>query len=61
MTINEAFEKFTTISKTKNGFSARCKKGLWGVDAPTKEACLKEAKRYFMQYYFDGEYEEKIK
>jgi hypothetical protein len=56
ITIDKAFKKFTTISKTKNGFRARCKKGLWKVDAPTKEACLKEAEYCFMRYFFDGEY-----
>jgi hypothetical protein len=42
MTIDKAFKKFTTISKTKNGFRARCKNGLWKVDAPTKGECLTE-------------------
>jgi len=29
---------------------------LWGVDAPTLEQAIDEAKHYFLQYLSDGEY-----
>ena len=50
------FCKFTSQRKTKDGFCVKCKKGLWRVDAPSKRKALTEARRYFAQYYADGEY-----
>lgn len=52
-----AFRKWTTTRKTKYGYSVRCKKGFWGVDAPTLEEAEREAHRYFMQYFAYGEYD----
>ena len=54
--IDIAFEENTTIKKSDHGYKVDCKKGFWGVSAPTKEAALSEARYYFMQYYRDGEY-----
>lgn len=61
MTADEAFLKFTTYKKTKTFHSVKCKKSLWSVFANTKELALAEAKYCFMQYFEDGEYDEKIK
>ena len=51
-----AWTKHTSLVKTKTGYSAKCKKGLWRVDAPTKEQAEKEGRYYFSQYFLDGEY-----
>ena len=56
MDIEEAFKKFTNRRRCKDGFSVKCKLGLWGVFAPTKEQAMKEAMYYFVQYFNDGEY-----
>ena len=56
MDIVEQFEKWTIAKKTKHGYSIRCKKGLWGIDAPTEEEAEREAMHYFMLYLADGEY-----
>lgn len=53
----EEFDKNTVSRKTKNGYSVKCKKGLWAVAGPRKEFVEKEAMRYFIQYYVDGEYD----
>lgn len=53
------FEKFTkcvTVKKSKGRVEIDCKLGLWGVDAPTLEQAVGEAKHYFTQYLEDGEY-----
>jgi len=54
--IDEAFKKNITIKDTGYGFEVNCRKGLWGVVAPTKEEALREARHYFVQYFMDGEY-----
>lgn len=54
--MDEIFKENTTYKKTKFGHEINCKKGLWGVCAPTKEQAEKEAKHYFIQYFDDGEY-----
>ena len=51
------FHQHTRSRKTKNGYSIRCKKGLWSVTAPTKSQAEREAMRYFTQYFEDGEYD----
>ena len=53
---DEAWTKQVFLIKTKTGYSARCKKGMWRVDAPTKEQAEKEGRHYFAQYFMDGEY-----
>jgi len=53
---DEEFNKWTTCKKDRYGFTIACKKHLWGVTAPTKEEAEREAKRYFVLYYNDGEY-----
>jgi hypothetical protein len=60
--IVEAFEKNTKYKVTKDGrHKVDCKKGLFGVSAPTKEQAMKEARHYFMQYFVDGEYNEGLR
>ena len=55
--IVESFDKNTTYKVTKHGqHTVDCKKGLFGVSAPTKEEAMKEARHYFIQYFEDGEY-----
>ena len=44
-----------TIEKDGDRLNIECKKGLWGVDAPSDRA-LSEARHYFIQYWDDGEY-----
>lgn len=56
MDIKELYKKFTVTKKNKNGYSIRCKKRLWCVDAPTLEEAEREARRYFITYLMDGEY-----
>jgi len=52
-----AFSENTEKKITKSGrVEMHCKKGLWGVDAPTEDEAEKEALHYFMQYYNEGEY-----
>ena len=51
-----AWTKHVSLVKTKTGYSARCKKGLWRVDATTKAQAEKEGRYYFVQYFMDGEY-----
>lgn len=57
MSIDEAFEKYTTYKASGGWHKIYCKKGLWAVNAPTKEQAEMEARNYFRQYYFDGEYD----
>lgn len=45
------------VIRTARGRSIRCRKGLWAVatrDAATTE---REARRYWTQYFEDGEYD----
>ncbi len=56
MDIDKAFKQCTTTKKLKDGIRIKCVLGLWAVYAPNKEAALREAKHYFIQYYQDGEY-----
>ena len=60
MLIDEDFKKHTKHHVSADGtqYSIDCKKGLWGVSAPTQEAALNEARHYFRQYWRDGEYSE---
>jgi len=52
----EKFVKCTKVKQSKNRVTVDCVKGLWGVDAPTMEQAIDEAKSYFLQYLGDGEY-----
>ena len=52
-----AFAENTTTTDDGDRVCIACKKGLWSVDAPTKEDALREARHYFAQYYQDGEYD----
>ena len=54
--MDEAYKKWTVRRKSKHGYIVRCKKGLWGVEAPTKEESEREARHYFALYFGDGEY-----
>jgi len=51
------FKKNTNRRANKDSYTINCKKGLWGVTAATKEEAMREALRYFVQYYEDGEYD----
>ena len=54
----EEYKKHTKTVKSGSGYAAKCKKGLWRVDAPTKEEADREGMHYFAQYWADGEYDE---
>ena len=54
--MDESYKKWTVCKKTNQGYSIECKKGLWGVYAPTKQEAEREAKHYFVRYFLDGEY-----
>ena len=56
MDIDEGFNRFTKIKRTKNRVDVSCVKGLWAVSAPTEEQALREARHYFSLYWADGEY-----
>ncbi len=56
----EKFEKCTKVKVKKGRVTVDCIKGLWGVDAPTIEQAIDEAKHYFLQYMVDGEYHDII-
>ena len=56
MNMYEAYREFTIRRKTDFGYMVKCKKGLWRVDARTKEAAEREARHYFMLYFNGGEY-----
>ncbi len=56
--IEKEFNKHTKYKHGKYGHSIDCKKGLWGVTAPTQDQALTEAIHYFKQYFLDGEYNE---
>ena len=48
-----------TTTKRESGYTIiDCKRGLWGVCAPTLKQAMDEARHYFVQYYADGEYKE---
>ncbi len=51
------FAKNTTLAKKKGRWECECKKGLWGVSAPTKKSAKDEGRHYFQQYDSDGEYD----
>jgi hypothetical protein len=54
--LNDVFNNNTTTQISVNGVRIDCKKGNWGVSAPTEMQAYNEAWHYFMQYYRDGEY-----
>lgn len=60
MNFEKEFKKCTVRRKLKDGFSINCKKGLWSVTSPDKEFAENEARRYFVLYQEDGEYNEFI-
>jgi hypothetical protein len=51
-----AYKKWTILRRGKNGYIVRCKKGLWGVEAPTQEEAERKSRHYFALYFGDGEY-----
>ena len=52
------FRDHTRRRKCKTGYSITCKKGMWKVFAPTEEEAEREARRYYLQYFEDGEYDD---
>ena len=58
VTEEDAFIENVEIKGAEDGgWIIECKKGLWGVYAPTIEQATSEAIHYFRQYYGDGEYD----
>ena len=55
--IEDSFKANTKISKRNGLFAVEGKKGLWGAYAKDKDVAMKQARHYFIQYYWDGEYE----
>ena len=53
----DLFEANIKRNRDEYGYCVNCRKGLWGVLAPTKEEAEREARRYFAQYFSDGEYD----
>ena len=56
----KAMELFAanTITKREDGrVMIDCRLGLWGVSALTLVGAMDEARRYFVQYWADGEYD----
>jgi hypothetical protein len=49
------FEK--CISRSKDGRSINCRKGLWGVSSNCRHRTEQESFHYWRQYYNDGEYD----
>lgn len=60
MDIEEAFKKFVSVKRKKltHGmrWEAKCKKGLFCVEAREEIDAICEARHYFAQYFSDGEY-----
>lgn len=52
----QKFERCTEINRSKDRVKISCRLGLWGVDSPTLQQAVDEAKGYFLQYLDDGEY-----
>lgn len=57
----KAFNENTKTRKVRDGYSCKCKLGLWAVIAPTRKQALMEGNYYFAQYYGDSEYNEATK
>lgn len=55
--MTDIFDDNAEYEVTEYGHEIRCKKGLWGVTAPTKEEAMNEASHYYWQYREDGEYD----
>lgn len=56
MKFEAMFEKCIKRRNSKSGRSIRCRFGLWRVSGPDPELVEAEAKRYWVQYFEDGEY-----
>ncbi len=54
----KSFEVSTVMTNKNGRYQINCRKGLWGVDAPSLEEAAREAVHYFTQYLSDGEYDE---
>jgi hypothetical protein len=59
--LDDLITKKTTTTKIKNGYICKCTKGLWTVYAPTKKEAEFEGYKYWVQYFKDGEYNERLK
>ena len=53
--LKEAYKKWTVRRKTKHGYTVKCRKGLWGVESPTKDGAEREGRHYFALYFSDGD------
>lgn len=55
-----AYENCITRTVDKRGsLEIACKKGLWAVAGMDREKVESEARRYWIQYFTDGEYTDK--
>lgn len=55
----EVFAKNIDIITKGGRVTCSCNQGLWSVDAPSLGEALDNGFHYFIQYYEDGEYNEK--
>lgn len=58
--VNALFNKMTTRTRDRYGYTFRCSKGNWSVTAPDYDDAKKEAMHYFQQYLKDGEYDDQL-
>lgn len=58
MSIDKKFKDNTKSYEQNGRFCIDCKKGNWGVSAPSDQEAKREAFHYFMQYNADGEYDD---
>lgn len=56
--IEKSFAENTETKLMKDGrVEIHCKRGFWCVSAASEDDAMREAKRYFIQYFEDGEYD----
>jgi hypothetical protein len=54
------YEKCIQCASGDGWYEIKCKLGLWGVSGPTRLTVEDEAMHYWLQYYYDGEYDEHL-
>lgn len=54
----DLFEKCVVRAELNGDYEIQCYLGLWSVIGPNKANVEKEAGRYWIQYYSDGEYDQ---
>jgi len=59
MELNTLFDTCTITKLMRDGtVQIQCKNGLWSVSGANRKDVEREAQRYWIQYYNDGEYAE---